>query len=271
METVSGWSIRALSYLLWAAAICFGLTSTVLGILLPPASLLRRGAASVLTFRSLAHSCITAWLPLLPAGSLWCLALQQGSAKDALSLVKAWRLPGWSLLLWVKTLSRGARACMFMLTATLGSAAYANAFVSSPVLRSGARWMPVSALLAMPYGASAVLVVCALSLDRPVFSGAPQSRAARLIAQVPAIASLAGVSWALAGIAAASIYVLTPATFISTLNSMLAAGALYCYTVCIIASAHLASIVMAERPVLSQYDAAGSEGVSLVRSCCVTC
>lgn len=267
MESVSGWSLRFFSFLLWAAGISWALTITALLATVPAAALLRSSNGALMSLRSLSWVCFTAWLPLLPAGSLWWLALDQGTAKSALGLIKAWRLPGWPVLLWVKTFSRAMRACAFIATATLCGVVYANTFVANPVLRrtGSSSWLPVPMPLALPYGAAAALVVCMASLDRPVLAGMPQSRAARLSAQMPAALSLTGIAWALAGAVAACIYVLTPASFSGMFDSALAAAGLYCYTLCVVAAAHLAGIVMAERPLLEQYDAAGPEGSSLVR------
>ena len=171
--------------------------------------------------------------------------------------------PAWGVLLYAKTASRCGKIVLYLIIASLSGTLFINGMVRNRALQQLSSGAYVPFLLAAPCGATAALVALYLQLDRAQFASIQQSRAKRLTARIPMIVSLATLAWALGMCATLAVYILTPVRAPRALDCVFAAAAAYIVALCIIASASLTGVVLAERPNLAYLDQADH---ALVRS-----
>ena len=262
MDCVSGCSIRFASHLLWSQATGAALLSAAVLSALPLRSAFRSDCTSVFDAWVASHFTLLASLTLPLALLHWLLAMDSSSAEAAVALVKKYKsFPAWSILLWAKTPARALKGLAYIITASLTGALYIKQFVRSSALQPAAANPAVPLALAWPFGFAASVIALRLQLDQAQFAGIQQSRAQRLITLAPTIASLTLAALLSGACLSAALYLLTPAPLPRALDCILAACAACSFVASVLASAHLTSLVLAERPNLRQLDSVDLEVV----------
>jgi hypothetical protein len=240
------------SWALWSFATSFCVLVASVWAVSPVVRLVRNDCKPV----PYPYSYIMVLLPcaavLLPVCVLWWLAVDDTSSRSISILVKAWRkLPFWNSILWCKSPMRTLKLIGFVIASAACGTVCINWTVGNPLVCSSSEKVAVSYLMTAPFGLIGAICVLHMELSTPRYPVAYQSRFHQLQGQfIPTVAA-AILSWVTAVTISLSVYLLTPVPLVPFLDCITAFAAGFGYTLSLILTGTLTSIILAERPSLT--------------------